>query len=89
MEKSNEKKQTLCLRDRKVIELDGVSSVISLTDEYLDVATVAGDVSIEGESLKIQELCRENGKIIITGEINAIIYDSPKAKKGLFGSLFK
>lgn len=89
MDKAVDAKQILRIENRKTVEIDGVISVLGLTDEYLDISTVMGDISIEGNNLKIEELCKENGKIIVIGEINGIMYDTVKAKKGFFEALFK
>ena len=82
-------KQTLILEDRKKLVIDSVISVESFNDDYLEISTKLGDVSVEGKNLKIEELIQESGKILITGEIIGFFYKETKQNKGFFGNIFK
>lgn len=81
--------QTLVLKDRKILEIDGVRNVLAFGEDYLDVNTDMGVISIEGESLKIEELLQQNGKILVSGEIDGIYYKKDKQTKSLFAKAFK
>lgn len=88
MEIQKEFKQTLILENKSKLSIDGVINVESFTDDYLELSTKLGEISIEGNNLKIEELRQDNGKINIIGQINGIYYKGEKSVRGLFG-IFK
>ena len=88
MDTVKENKQTVLLESKAKLTIDGVINVESFNDDYMELSTNLGEISVEGENLKIEELRQENGKILITGEVNGIYYKSEKATRGIFG-IFK
>jgi sporulation protein YabP len=88
MDIQKEIKQTVILENKSKLTIDGVINVESFTEDYLELSTKLGAVSIEGNNLKIEELRQDNGKINIVGEINGIFYKGEKSTRGLFG-IFK
>ena len=89
MENINNKTQTVILENRAKLIIDSVLNVDSFNEDYLEISTDFGGVSVEGKELKIQELTQDNGKILITGLISGIFYKENKTSKGLFGGIFK
>lgn len=89
MESNDIKQQKIILENREKLELNGVKNVLNFSDDYLELSTILGDVCVEGCNLRIQELCKESGKIEICGEINGIFYKTTKQSKGLFSGFFK
>ena len=83
------KNQSVVLENKKKLTIDSVINVESFSDDYLEISTGLGRISVEGKDLKIEELRQENGKILITGEIDGVFYKENKTKKGLFGNIFK
>lgn len=81
--------QTLTLENRKKLIIDGVMNIISFNDDYMDLSTNFGDITIEGTDLKIEELLQESGKILICGDISGIFYKQTKNSKKRFGNIFK
>lgn len=81
--------QTLTLENRKKLIIDGVMNIISFNDDYMDLSTNFGDITIEGTDLKIEELLQESGKILICGDISGIFYKQIKNSKKHFGNIFK
>lgn len=88
MEIQKEIKQTVILENKSKLTIDGVINVESFNDDYLEISTKLGEISIEGNNLKIEELRQDNGKINIIGEINGIFYKGEKSARGIFG-IFK
>ena len=78
MDAVKENKQTVLLESKVKLTIDGVINVESFNDDYMELSTNLGEISVEGENLKIEELRQENGKILITGEVNGIYYKSEK-----------
>ena len=81
---------TLSLRDRRSLEMRGVTDVISFDDETIELSTVCGNLTVEGNGLHIKVLNLAEGVVSIDGTVTALTYDEPgetehKAGKGLFG----
>ena len=88
MEK-NEIKQNILIENRRKLVIDNVINVDTFNDDYLEITSGGGDIGIEGENLKIEELSQDNGKITVTGDITGVFYKQNKMKKGFFASIFK
>ena len=89
MDESKAVKQNLIIKNRNQISIDGVRNVEGFDDGYVNISTDAGRLIIEGENLKIEGLTKENGVILISGRIDAVIYSDEKPRAGFFGKLFK
>ena len=87
----NQKSQTLVLRDRRLLELDGVSDVVGFDEATLLLRTVMGALTVEGEGLHVIRLDLEKGLIALEGKISAVFYaDEHKSERhGLFARLAK
>ena len=82
--------QTLTLKSRRELTVDGVSHIISFDSEYVYVETNMGKLTVEGKDLVIDNLSKVEGRISILGEISAIYYSEVKNKeKGFFSRLCK
>ena len=84
-----DKNQTIILEDKKRLTIDSVINVESFNDDYLEVSTKLGDICVEGNNLKIEELRQDNGKVLITGEISGVFYREQRPSKKLFSGIFK
>ena len=82
--------RALHLEDRRQLRIGGVKEVISFDDGGAVVLTENGELSVEGEGIRISNLDKDSGEIEITGKIDALIYsaDSSDKKKGLRSRLF-
>lgn len=82
--------RALHLEDRRQLRIGGVKEVISFDDGGAVVLTENGELSVEGEGIRISNLDKDSGEIEITGKIDAMIYsaDSSDKKKGLRSRLF-
>lgn len=82
--KTNE--QVLKLTNRTKLEINEVDSVAAFDDEYIALETTEGKIYIDGEGLRIIDLSKESGKIVVTGKVNDISYTDNKERKrrGLF-----
>ena len=78
--------------NREKLTLDGVTNVGSYNPTALVLETTAGVLMIKGENLHLTLLNLEQGKIGLTGEINALIYSNEslsQKNRGLLGKLLK
>lgn len=75
------------IKSRKHIDITGVREVLSFDDNTVVTVTSQGDMTVEGEELKIGVLDTDRGVVSVDGKISAVIYyDTPaKGKKKLFG----
>ena len=79
-------KNDILIRSRKHIDITGVRDVVSFDDRAVVMITSGGDMTVEGEDLKIGVLDTDKGIVSIDGKISAVIYydDSPNEKRKLF-----
>ena len=87
MEKRSIEQQILKMTDRSKLELNGVEAVAAFDEDYIALDTVLGRMYIDGEGLRIIDLSQESGKILVSGNINDISYQThkEKRKKSIFG----
>ena len=81
-------KNDIAIRSRRHIDVTGVKEVLSFDESSVSMITACGEMSIEGESLKIGTLDTEKGIVSVDGRIGAVIYyDEPtgEGRKKLFG----
>ena len=84
-----EQNQTVVLESRKHLTIDGVKNVESFNDDYVEISSKFGCISVEGRDLKIEALDQQTAKIYITGEISGFFYNDTKSPKGFWNKLFK
>lgn len=88
MGKEEIKHTELCVKERGRIVLNGVINIESFESSYVTLETSEGRISIEGEGLKIEDLCSTNGEIRISGKINGVFYSKEKKARGGLARLF-
>lgn len=83
---------SLNMTNRKLLNVDGVTNLESYDQEVILMQTNAGILEIKGTQLHIQQLNLDQGKVMLEGEMNSLIYreDHPRKKgKGFLGKLMK
>ena len=86
---AKEKIYQTCITNREKILVSGVMNVECFGEEYLTLNTTQGQLTIEGENLKIESLTKENGEILITGKICGLFYREERSEKGFLRKIFK
>ena len=81
IEKGSSKSQRLLVVDRKRIEIDGVTAILGFEEDYARLETNMGNLLIEGENIKIENLSKDNGRIQLSGSFYLLEYDNPYDKK--------
>ena len=83
-----QEKSDIAIRSRKRIDITGVKEVLSFDDSSVSMITRCGEITVEGEGLKIETLDTDKGIVAVDGKIDAVIYfdhtDRPE-KKRFFG----
>ena len=79
------------LKHRREMSICGVKDVDSFDEESAVLQTQDGELTVEGEGLKIGTLDTDKGIVTVSGKINALYYtsDEGKEKRRLVSRLFK
>lgn len=85
----NEKKIRTVIENRESLVMNGVINVECFNEDYLILNTSLGELTVEGENLKIESLTKENGDVYIIGKINGVFYKEKSSEKRFWGKLFK
>ena len=83
-----QEKNDIAIRSRKRIDITGVKEVLSFDDSSVSMITRCGEMSVEGEGLKIETLDTDREIVAVDGRIDAVVYyDRPDGseKRRLFG----
>ena len=88
---SNRAQHNITLNFREKLSITGVKEIINFDDKTVNMKTVCGELSVDGESIRINILNVENGELEISGKINGInYYDTYDTdKKTLLSRIFK
>ena len=78
------------MSDRTRLELTGIEDVESFTDTSVIAVSSMGNISIEGEEIKIENFSSESGKLTVNGKFDGFFYfGKENSKKKGFLSGFK
>ena len=64
----------LNIHNRESISINGIIDILGFLDDSILLKSECGEICIEGKDLKIRELKRENGEILILGRIDGVYY---------------
>ena len=91
MSQHNQKtlEQEIFIKDRKLITLNGVINVEEFGENYLTICTDCGIVYVEGREMRIESLTKEDGLLVVAGNIDGVYYKTSTESKGWISKLFK
>ena len=83
-------KHSVILKNRTDLRIEGVQEVVSFDELCVMLKTQFGDMTIEGNDLKISVLEIDAGIVVLTGTISGVYYSEQLSnhKRGFFRSLF-
>lgn len=84
--------QSLVLENKELLNVTGVEGVDNFNDETVVLITSKGKLTIKGEKLNISKLNVEEGKLMVKGVINSLVYseyEGQREKVSLVKKLFK
>lgn len=84
--------QSLMLENKELLNVTGVDGVDNFNDETVVLITTKGKLTIKGQKLNISKLNVEEGKLVVKGVINSLIYsdyEGQKEKISLVKKFFK
>jgi sporulation protein YabP len=77
----------LSLEDRSQLSLTGVEDVSRFDEEEIVMTTHAGVLVVRGSGLHIDQLSLDGGELHITGQVDALTYESFRSGGGFFSRL--
>ena len=80
-EKGSLNNQRITVTDRKRIEIDGVTAILGFEEDYARLETNMGNLLIEGENIKIENLAKDSCKILLTGSFYLLEFENSYEKK--------
>ncbi len=89
MQAENGGHSSFTLVDRTHAEITGVSDVDCFNDALVVLITELGVMTINGSSLNISQLNKEEGRLVVDGEFDAVEYSGRAKGKGLFSRLLR
>lgn len=84
--------QSLLLENKEILNVTGVEGVDNFNEETVVLLTNKGKLTIKGQKLNISKLNVDEGKLIVKGDINVLIYsdnDGKREKVSFVKKLFK
>ena len=75
------------LVNQSILAINCVLHIVSFDEDEICIMTKSGKVVVEGKSLKVESLSKENGQILVTGEILYLSF--PKTNTGKGGAFLK
>ena len=84
MAQTSEQTQNIHVLGRSTVELTGVSDVARFEETVAVFQTVQGDLTIEGENLRIVRLSLETGEVDLAGAVSGFFYGETETPAGGF-----
>ena len=72
----------LTMENRKKLTLTGATEVVRFDEDLVELNTSLGQLTIEGQDLKLKCLSLDTGTLVVEGEISALRYMEPGRKRG-------
>lgn len=78
------------LEKREKLTISGVKDLGIYNEDYIELSTVMGFMTVKGENLHINKFNTEDGELKVDGTVFSVDYGEEKAQKSSFWSgLFK
>ena len=80
-----------CVKDRQSIAVSGVKEMLGFDEQAVRMLTVSGELSIEGDGLRVKALDVERGCVTVEGRIDGVNYldETPVDRRGFWSRLVK
>ena len=63
-----------CVKDRRNMTVSGVKEILSFDEQSVRMNTVSGELSVDGEGLRVKVLDVERGTVVLEGRIDGVFY---------------
>lgn len=74
-------RQRILIEDRTQVSIDGVRAVRAFDGQVLMLETAGGEVTVEGEELRLEDLDKSSGELVICGRILGVFYERPRPQR--------
>ena len=83
------RKHNIIMNNARELFIEGVNEVLNFDEMLISLVTPLGELSIEGNELRITKYLMQSGEMCVVGKITALIYSQtkPETKKGFFSKL--
>lgn len=83
--------QNLILENRRMLTVSGITDADSFDDKEIRLYTQLGELVIHGNGLHIESMSVESGDMVVSGEIQALVYGDADRRHPLtaIGKLFR
>lgn len=89
MEPKSGKNQVLELKNRERLSVDSVENVEHFSPSETVLKTAFGRLKICGGELRLEDLSKESGGILLTGRIDSLSFSENRQKHSFFKDLLK
>lgn len=69
--------QNIILEGRRRLSVSGVDEVLTFDENSVVMHTPLGELHVQGEELKVENLAVESGELTVTGKIGALAFTEP------------
>ncbi len=83
------REQRLQLINKQDLSISGITKIISLKPDLIQLDSIFGGIIIGGENLELLNLNNENTTAQIKGNVNSIKFVEGKSKEPFFRKIFK
>lgn len=84
-----EKTQVMELRNREKLTVNLVENVEHFSPSEILMKTATGKMKICGNNLKLEDLSKQSGGIVLTGKVDAVNFTDIKEKHSFFKDILK
>ena len=89
MDMQNEKNQTLELKNRERLTVNLVENVEHFSSSEVVLKTATGKLKIGGSNLRLEDLSKQNGGIVISGKVDTVSFADIRDKRSFFKDILK
>ena len=86
---TNSSKHTVTLTERSLLTVTAVDEVVSFDETAVTLSVGDRLLNISGNDLSVTKLSLQDGEVVISGGVDAVVYFEQTKKKSLLGRLKK
>ncbi len=79
----------LTLDARRRLTVSGVQEVASFDENAIAMTTQLGSLRVRGSGLHIEQLSLDGGDLLVSGTVDALVYEEPEEPVSLLARLFR
>lgn len=72
----------MVMEGRSRLTLTGAKEVLRFDDGLAELVTELGNLTIEGEGLKLKCLSLDTGTVVVDGKLHSLSYEEPRLRRG-------